>query len=181
MPSNDEAMEFNANATFWLRMNRVYRVYATDQELYFIRIGGQAVDWSSALRQLGILGVWIGGKLDARREAALASRAVEADRLSPQVLVNQHPHSFRLGVSEIESASFEPGSVVSLHGGHVAVWRLALKNGQRWRFQFDGASEASAALRILSRILGPLLVTTAVWDRESQRFVKARAGQPAIA
>ena len=50
------AAEFNACATFLWRMDRVYRVYALDHELYFIRIGGQTVDWVEALNPLGLLG-----------------------------------------------------------------------------------------------------------------------------
>ncbi len=99
--------EFNATATFWLRLDRTFRIHATAEELLFIRIAGQTVDWAAALAQLGFVGVWLGRKLNARRQAAIRAKAEEVDRLSPQVLVQQHSQSFRAGISEIESTSFE--------------------------------------------------------------------------
>ncbi len=81
----------------------------------------------------GYVAASAGRKLNARREASLEARSAEADRLSPQVLVNQHPHSFRLSASEVASASLDPGATISLHGPHAAVWRLTLQDGQSWR------------------------------------------------
>ena len=169
------AQEFNARATFLWRMDRVYRVYATDQELYFIRIGGQTVDWVAALNQLGLLGVWLGRKLNTRRDVSLGARSAETDRLTPQVLVNQHPHSFRVSVPEVASASLDPGAAFSVFGPHAAVCRLTLQNGQAWRFQFENADEAATALRVLGRVLGQTMVTTAAWDEGKQRFVRSRS------
>ncbi len=178
VPETSET-EFNTLATFWFRMDRVLRVYATPQELLFIRIGGQPVDWAAALGQLGLPGRWLGRKLNARREAAVEARAAKVDRMSPQVLVDQHPHSFRTSLSEIESASFDPGAAISLHGPHHAVWRLKLRDGRSWRFQFEEVSEAATALRVLRSVLGDTLAENAVWDEQKGRFRRARAQEAA--
>lgn len=181
MSSESRACEFNVRATFWWRMDRSYRVYVRDHELILIRIGGQPVDWVAALNQLGVLGVWIGRKLNARREASLQAKSAEADRISPEVLVDQHPHSFRISTPEVVSSTFEPGSAISLHGPHAAAWHLSLRSGRSWRFQFDEAQEAVIALPLLRRVLGASLVTTAVWDDVEGRFVKSGAGRETIA
>lgn len=172
-----ECTEFNATATFWLRLDRTFRVHATREELILIRIAGQTVDWAAALSQLGFVGVWLGRKLNARRRAAIQAKAEEVDRLSPQVLVEQHPQSFRAGIPEIESASFEPAAAYPMHGPHVAVWRLRLRDGRSSRFQLDNSHDASTALRLLRDVLGDALVVNAVWDEEANRFRRA-TGQP---
>ena len=166
--------EFNACATFFWRTNRVYRVYVTDRELFFIRIGGQDVDWATALNSLGFPGVWLGRKLNARRTASLERRSEEADRLSPQVLVHQHPHSFRASISDIRSASFEPGAQLWIYGPHAAVWRLTLEEGRSLRFQFEDRSEAATALLVLRRALGTALELKVVWDEAKERFRRPR-------
>ena len=166
--------EFNARATFWLRLDRVYRVYATDQDLFFIRIGGQDVDWAAALDSLGFPGVWLGRKLNARRAASLERKSAEADQLSPQVLVYQHPHSFRASISDIRSASFEPGAQLSLYGPHAAVWRFTLEEGRSLRFQFENGGEATTALEVLRRVLGAEFEFSVVWDEAKERFRKPR-------
>lgn len=179
MPTETLESDFNTHATFWLRMDQVYRVHATSDELLFIRIGGQPVDWAGAMSQLGLLGVWIGRKLNARREAAIAQRAAQVDRMSPQVLVDQHPHSFRTRLAEIESASFDPGGAIGPHGPHAAAWRLRLRDGRAWRFQFAGEREAATALAVLRRVLGDRLSENAVWDPQEQRFRRPRAPETA--
>ena len=95
--------------------------------------------------------------------------------MSPQVLVSQHPHSFRVDLSEIVSASLDSGAAVSIWGPHAAVWRLNLENGESWRFQLEEVDDAAHALRELSRVPGQTLVRTAAWDDDKQRFVKSRS------
>lgn len=171
---------FNAHATFWLRPDRAYRVYAADHELILIRIAGQPLDWVAALTQLGALGIWLGRKLNARRDASLRAKAEEADRVPPQVRVDQHPHSFRVLPAEVMASSFGPPATIRLHGPHAAVWRLALRNGSKWRFQLNDA-EAVAALPVLRDVLGDRLSVEAVWDEARQAFVKRGSGREAMA
>lgn len=163
---------FNVRATFWMRPDRVFRVYPAGQEIFFIRIGGQSVDWVAALAQLGPLGIWLGRKLNARRDRTLQNRADEADRIPPQVRMHEHAHNFRVGLGDITAAHFEPGRQVSLHGAYAAKWKLALRSGQKWDFIFANAGEAHQALQELVAVLGDRLVIHVAWDESKGQFRK---------
>ena len=172
---------FNVRATFWLRPDRVFRVYTANQDIFFIRIGGQAVNWVAALAQLGPLGIWLGRKLDARRNRILQSRAAEADRIPPQVQLNKHSHNFRVGLSDITAAHFEPGRQISLHGPYAAKWRLTLRSGQQWDFIFEHAGEAHQAFEELGTALGDRLVADVAWDESKGQFRKTEMSSRAPA
>lgn len=175
MDATTPSQRFNTRATFTLKGDRVYRVYPEGDELYFIRIAGQmqAMDWRIALNQLGLLGIWIGRKLNARRDITLAAKTAEADAMTPQEQLQGHKHSFHLHVNDVLTSSFDAPKIVSLHGRHAAVWLLEPQRGEKWRFQFEDPHEAREALAVLSAALGDRLTVNAVWDDAKEKFRKA--------
>jgi hypothetical protein len=155
------AQAFNARAIFWLRPDRLYRVYSTRGELFFIRIGGQGGDLGAALGALlGPLGSLIEERLRRRREAKLRARVEEVDRIPPEIRAREHRHSFQLSVAQIaESQILEP-SRVAAHGRHDGRWTFTLQGGEHWRFQFENLDDMTLALELLHRELGDRLAVT---------------------
>ena len=95
--------EFNATATFWLRLDRTFRIHATAEELLFIRIAGQTVDWAAALGQLGFVGVWLGRKLNGGECSSLRPRpaargALPARRRGPTPATRRAANHHRIGL-----------------------------------------------------------------------------------
>ncbi len=175
MTTETAARAFNAHATFTLRADRMYRVYATGDDLHFIRIGGQPINWVAALNQLALLGVWIGRKLNARREAALAAKIAEVDLRAPEDQIYDHKHNYRVSVHEVASATFEPGKAVSLNGPYAGAWKLTMQNGDTSRFQFEVGADAQQALHVLTEALRDRLSVEAAWDEKAERYTKLPA------
>jgi hypothetical protein len=149
---------FNARAVFWARPDRLYRVYPTRGELFFIRIGGQGTDLATALGALfGPLGALLEERLRRRSAAKLRARVEEVDHLPPEIRAREHRHSFQLSVAQItESQLLEP-SRIAAHGRHTGRWTLTLQGGESWRFQFETPDDMSRALELLPRELGERL------------------------
>ena len=175
MTTETSARAFNAHATFTLRADRMYRVYATGDDLHFIRIGGQPINWVAALNQLSVLGVWIGRKLNARREAALAAKIAEVEMRAPEDQMHDHKHNHRVHVHEVASATFEPGKAVSLNGPYAAAWKLTMQKGDTMRYQFEDGADAQHALAVLADALGDRLSVEAAWDEQAGRYTKLPA------
>lgn len=166
---------FNVRAVSWMRPDRVFRVYASDQDIFFIRLAGQSVNWVAAFAQLGPLGYWLGRKLNERRDRIIRNRADEADRVPPQVRVHEHSHNFRVGLNDIATADFEPGRQISVHGAYAARWKLALRDGRKWNFVFEDAGEGHRAFQVLVTALGERLVADVAWDESKGQFRKRQA------
>ncbi len=148
---------FMVQATFWLRPNRTYHVSGPGQALYFIRVGGELIDWRAALAVLGPPGMSLGARLNERRDARRRSVAAEAATLGPDVSLRTHRHNFRIEPSDVERSSLEPGSRLGAFGPHLASWRLSLRGGRSWRFQFTDPRDLEHALEILPARLGQRL------------------------
>lgn len=148
---------FIVQATFWLRPNRTYHVTAPDQALYFIRVGGESIDWSAALAVLGPLGMGLGTRLNERRDTRRRSAAEQAETLGADVSLHSHAHNFRVDPTDVETSSLEPGSRLGAFGPHLACWRLAIRGGGSWRFQLTDPGDLERALEILTARLGERL------------------------
>jgi hypothetical protein len=148
---------FIVQATFWLRPNRTYHVTAPDRALYFIRVGGEFLDWSAALAVLGPLGMGLGARLNERRDARRRSAAAEAEALGADVSLHTHAHNFRVDPTDVETSSLEPGSRLGAFGPHLACWRLEIRGRRSWRFQFTDPGDLERALEILPALLGQRL------------------------
>jgi hypothetical protein len=149
---------FNARAVFWLRPDRLYRVYPTRGELFLIRIGGQGGDLAGALGALlGPLGALIEERLRKRGAERLERRVAEVDRLPPEIRAREHPQSFQLSVGQIVESQILESSRVATHGRHVGRWLLTLQGGERWSFQFETQEDLARALELLPRELGERL------------------------
>ncbi len=172
---------FNVRAVSWMRPDRVFRVYASDQDIFFIRLAGQSVNWVAAFAQLGVLGYWLGRKLNERRDGILQHRADEADRVQPQVRLHEHAHNFRVGLNDITTADFEPGRQISLHGAYAARWKLGVRDGRKWDFVFEDAGEANRAFEVLVTALGDRLVADVAWDESKGQFRKRQVASQASA
>ncbi len=157
-----DQLAFNARAVFTWKADRLYRVYLSGNELFFIRIGGQGGWREAALggmhgQPLGFLLLPVVWLLDRWAQKKREARVARSDAPPPQLQVREHPHNFRLAASEIVAASIEPAARLQLHGPHVGRGRLVTAGRRTLNLQFETLADMQWAQAILSRVLADRL------------------------
>ena len=168
---------FNARYISTFMPDRLYRVYLTDDQIFFIRIGGQAVlppGSAGAFGLLGLLEALILIPATKRAEQKLQSRIEEFDRSPPSLLLPKHKHNFSAIVSDFTETSLETPSALSAHGTHFGRWIFTLRGKKPMTVQFEKLEEMHAAFKSLPGVLGSRLTVNVEWDKGRQRFVKPR-------
>lgn len=168
---------FNTRAVYTWKPDRLYRVYISSGQLYFIRIGGQGYALAQALElQLGPFGQMLGRSVQRRSDEKLRKRVEETDRIPPEIRVREHAHNLRVGVEQIaDSAILPPGRMAS-HGPRFGRWNIGLRDGFEIKLQFEGLGEMQRALELLPPLLGNRLVVDVQWDELLGQYVKRAEG-----
>jgi hypothetical protein len=148
------AVPFNARAVFWLRSDRLYRVYCRTDAIRFIRIGGQSWGLVYGLEsQGGSIGGALAKRVRAREHEKLRRAELEADAFDSEFLLSRHRHNLRILPHEVtEARILPPGPFV--HGPHVGRWHITLGDKSRLRLQFETTHDLNLALEHLPSVLG---------------------------
>ena len=153
---------FTARQVEALRSDTLYRIYARENRLFFIRIGGQRIA-SPGLRrvltrQLGIVGFLLGHFIEKSSERAVARETEEVDASDPRDLLHRHPKNYQLRREQVVRSEIVPP--LFGHGENVAGWRLQLRPERKLTYQFESDRDLDLARTHLGEILG---------DRHSDR------------
>ena len=161
---------FNVRSLFTWKSDRLYRVYHSSGNLYFIRIGGQG-GWEHGFHAhpiATVIGGLVLGLLKRRTEAKLD----QLDHTDPMELVRNHKDSFSLSPSEASETSIEPRAGLGSHGMQFGRWLLSDYRGAKWCFQFETLEDMQWALHILPGFFGEKLVVNVQWDPKRTQFVR---------
>lgn len=158
----DKQIAFNARAVFTWKLDRLYRVYVSTDELLFIRIGGQGGVQEGILgglhgNAIGILFVPIIMLFTKLFEKKRRAKIETADKKDPRSLVYTHKHNFRATLTDFEDASIEPPSRLAVHGFHAGRWKFTLRNKGKMNLQFETLHDMNVALEVLPKLLGASL------------------------
>lgn len=168
---------FNVRATYTWKPDRLYRVYYSSGQLYFIRIGGQGYALAQLLElQLGPFGKMLGRAAQRRSDAKLAQKVEETDRIPPEVRIREHKHNFQIGAGDVTESTILPASQFASHGIRFGRWNVSLRGGSELRLQFEQLDDMQIALELLTRALGNRLSVEVEWDARASRFVKRSSG-----
>lgn len=169
-----KAVGFNVRALFALKADRLYRVYATPEGLYLIRIGGQGgLDAANLILGAGggALGGLLASALGLNKGAGPDKKAVSADEQGPQALMGHHKHDQLLRLEDIVESSIEPPASLPGHGPQAARW--ALVTGERkWDLQFETNEDVMVALEHLPPVLGERLRVNIEWSPTKGKYVR---------
>jgi len=162
---------FNARAIFTWKRDRQYRVYVHDEQLIFIRTGGQQMGHLVA-HQFGLIGalIWALTKKSRERKQAAAMQALDAAH--PLQLVTQHKHSFQSHRSQLTEQTLEPPSWYQGRGPYAARWRFAVGGKDRMQLELLTKEDVDTMLRLLSPIVGTSLRVDIEWNEKKKKFVR---------
>jgi hypothetical protein len=148
------ANPFNVMATFWFARDRLFRVYADSDMLYFIRIGGQfAYKTINDIHASGGLAYAVKTSLAATERIMAPEEIAVLDRSSPREALGHHKHNMAIPLANIASAMLVPPPLLSLHGRNFGRWLLNLKEGESWTLQFMAVEQMQTAVEILPALL----------------------------
>lgn len=167
------AVGFNVRALFALRPDRLYRVYATPEGLYLIRIGGQGGLEGQALG-LGAAGGAIGVMIASILTPAAGTsgkKAAAADEQGPFSQLGHHKHDQLVRPGDIVECSIEPPTRFPSHGPQAARWVLATRE-QKWNLQFETNEDVVVALEHLPPVLGQRLQVNIEWSPTAGKYVR---------
>ncbi len=168
---SEETRAFNARYLSAFTPDRVYRVYLSRGETFFIRIGGQP--WSQDIASaFGLLGPLMLEPMLRRAAAKLRERCSQLDAQDPGLHLKAHKHNFRAAVSDFEQSSLNPASGFASHGQHYGRWDFQVRGRRSMTLQFDTLSDMQAAYQMLGDTLGPVHQVNVDWSPSQDRFVK---------
>jgi hypothetical protein len=168
------ANPFNVMATFWFGRDRLYRIYAGSDSLYFIRIGGQfAYTDINNICPSGGLAYAVKTSLAAAERIMAPEEIGVLDRSSPSDALGHHKHNMAIPLADIASAVLVPPPLIGLHGRNFGRWLLNLKGGESWTLQFMEVEQMRTALEVLPALLQDKLQVKVRWEPTRAKFVAA--------
>jgi len=163
---------FNARFISNSSFDKMYRIYAVSDQLFFIRIGGQGGLQPGLTHQLGILGLLIEPMMKKRAEKREKALIETIDRTDPEQLLASHKDNFRLRTVELQGGTLDPPSFFATHGLHVGRWRLNLRDGKKMDFQFENTEDMRSALDVLPNLFSSSFRVNVRWNENKKRYEK---------
>ncbi len=161
---------FNSRLLSALSPDRLYRVFFTPGEVFFIQIGGQSIGPIIAA-QFGFLGESIYLPIQERARAKLDAKVRELDAQPPSAHLATSKHNFCAAISDIEKSTLQAAATLGQHGPHFGRWVLQLRGKKPMTLQLETADDMQRALETL-----PLTISVhenqATWDATRGKFTK---------
>jgi len=165
---------FNAKLTAPILSAGAYRIFIERSDLIFIQIEGGAKSILAAVAPLFgpagnliPLALWLFTKRKAK------DRLKNLDRQNPEDLLRESGRNFKLHLSEIRDAAFEPPASLAI-GGKAGRLNLVVRHGEKMKFEFANAVEMKNAMLLLAPLLSSTLRINVDWNGAKQRFEKKK-------
>ncbi len=163
---------FNARSISNSSFDKMYRIYAAGDQLFFIRIGGQGGLRPGLTHQLGILGLLIEPMIKKRAEKKEKELIETIDQTDPEQLLARHKDNFRLRTVDLQEGTLDPPSFFATHGLHVGRWQMNLRDGKKMTFQFENAEDMRIAMDVLPKLFSSTFHVNARWNETKKKYEK---------
>ncbi|MEK7269383.1 MAG: hypothetical protein AAB215_00415 [Planctomycetota bacterium] len=154
---------FNAKRVSKSGWCRLFRIYVSDGQVYFIRVGGHlASEWEMqkpslhTIRHAGLVGIL--GEVLLRKiiRSRAQRRMAAADRDGPEMALPRHRHSFKCRFSDFAGALFDTRILTSRVGGN-GRWTFATQDQGKQDFRLMTILDRKIAMDTLPKSLGDRL------------------------
>jgi len=151
-----------------------YRVYAQSGEFYFIYLGGLGQTARVVTAQFGLIGALIGSAMKKRAQKQADAVLQRAEGQDLETLLRENKKSFKVYIPEITEAVMEPPALFAMHGKQTGRWNFKLRDGKKFRFEFETIEAMQAAMNLLPRLLNATLHVNAEWNEPKKKFQKKK-------
>lgn len=171
MPNNTPSFD----ARYISSSDNIYRVYRQGSDLYFINLGGVSATAKAITVHFGLLGMLIQSMLKkrAKRQTDVLIQRLQTEDL--ESLLRENKTNFKIYVPEISEATIEPPSFFAMHGKQAGSWNFKMRDGKKFRFEFENNDTMKAALDLLPGLLTGTLRVNAEWNQTKKKYQKNKA------
>jgi hypothetical protein len=156
------------------RSGSMYRIYTRANDLCFINLGGLSPVAQALTVHFGLIGMVLGSALKKRAKKQTEAMLQRAEGQDPEFLLRENKTNFKVYVPEISEAVIEPPSFFAMHGKQAGRWNFKLRDGKKFRLEFENADAMKAALNVLPGLLNATLRVNVEWDERKKRFQKMK-------
>jgi hypothetical protein len=89
-------------------------------------------------------------------------------------LLRENKTNFKVFIPEISEAVINPPSFFAMHGKQAGRWNFKLRDGKKFRFEFENADEMKIALDVLPGLLDATLRVNVEWSEPKKKFQKKK-------
>lgn len=165
----EDMRAFNARSSKFMQGESLFRIYAVDDTLYFIRVGGGKSTQRAVGVQFGLLGALVMYFVQKRVQRKTQETLNSIAGNDPRTLLANHKYNYTLPVADIATATIVPPSWLV---GTVGRLTIVTTNGKKRHHVFDDVENMQAAVEQLPGILGPKLDVQAEWNDAKKKFRK---------
>ncbi len=166
-----EVKAFNGHYLSALTPDRIYRVYPTRDEVFFIRVGGQPLVPAGTTTFSGLVGLLLQG-LWKRAQVKMKERCQKLDAEHPSLHLKAHKHSFRATAADFEESRLDSPKTLGGHGPHYGRWVFKLRDKKSMTLQLESLSEMQMAYQTLGESVGSVHQLNVEWSPSKGAFVK---------
>ena len=164
---------FNARSSITWKGEFLFRIYESNGQLYFIKVGSSKNANQVVAIQFGLLGALIAHFASKRAEEKNQQRLNEFAGIPPEELIGREKVNHIVNLAEVSEPMLNPPSFWSGHS--FGSWSFRNAKGKKKVYVFEDAANFQAAARRLPEIFGNALKTNARWDEQKGKVVKVAA------
>ena len=166
---------FNMRQLCYYKPDKHYRVYSSDNDLWFVWLANQNVmELAFEIINVYMLGLGLGFRKYFLKKFCdnIQAASKKADRIYPQQTKKGQKRHYRKKLNEVVNVTLYHASAGVGHGKPVGFCRFLLTNNKTIKYQFENNEQMKKAIEILPGILGDKLKVNVKWDEENNSFVK---------
>jgi len=166
----DDMNAFNARTSVGWKGDTLFRVYLTDSQAYFIKVGGAKNSNQAMAFQFGLLGALIVYFLNKRNKQKTLQRLNEVAGVSPEQLLARDKVNQVIPLNGFAEVALRPRSFWK--SAPFGAWAFRDARGKKRVYTFDDAENFQIASRRLSDAFGARLTVNAQWDAQNGKVIK---------
>jgi hypothetical protein len=161
---------FNARTNVSWKGDLLFRIYAMDGKIYFIKVGGSKTANQAVAVQFGLIGILIAHFMGKSQEKKTKERLYAVAGVSPEELLAGDKVNSVMSIDEISEPTIQGGSMWS--GGKFGSFRFRDAKGKKRVYTFEDGDNFQLAVRRLGEVLGERLTVLGKWDEQKGKVVK---------
>jgi hypothetical protein len=168
----DDMNAFNARTHVGLKGDMLFRIYLTDQQLYFIKVGGSNTQGQMIAIQFGLLGALSAYYLNKRNKKKTQQKLNSVAGVSPEQLLAQDKVNTVAPLDAFSELALNAGSF--WNSARYGTWTFRDAKGKKRVYRFDDGDNFEAAAQRLGVTFGERLEVKGRWDASRKRVVRVQ-------